>query len=459
MRVAMLVRNFPMVSETFVINQAVGLIDRGHEVDLYAIDPPVAASGAQPIVDRPALVDRLRRLPERHRSRSRDIRATLYDLLVAGAVHPRATAEALSRALRPVGRDDRRDSGIRQLLRRWTLPMIGRAPFDVIHCQFGTTAADGIRLRRYGSPGARLIVTFRGFDISQYVRELGEHIYDEVFDEADFILTNCDFFRRRLAGMGADESRLEVLRSGLDPSGYPFEARRPPLDGPIRIAMVGRLVEKKGTEYAIRAAARLIDRGRRVELRVIGDGPLRPALLRLIDDLGVASHVRLLGAGATPEIIAELRQAHLFIAPSVTAAQGDQDAPINVLKEAMATGLPVVSTRHGGIPELVDDGVSGLLAPERDDQALADRLDELIARPERWPAMGASGRATVERDYNLGRLNDRLVEIYQHAIDTPRSRPTPLPGARQDPALEALEHADGGRTPRGSLGKPESNLL
>jgi len=106
------------------------------------------------------------------------------------------------------------------------------------------------------------------------------------------------------------------------------------------------------------------------------------------------------------------------VAPSVTAADGNQDAPVNVLKEAMAMGLPVVSTLHGGIPELVEDSVSGFLVPERDADALAEKLGLLIEHSDRWTAMGKAGRTFVEAHYNMNMLNDELVELYQRLLRT-----------------------------------------
>ena len=125
------------------------------------------------------------------------------------------------------------------------------------------------------------------------------------------------------------------------------------------------------------------------------------------------SYIHLLGWKNEAEIIQILDQCHLFIAPSITASDGNQDAPINVLKEAMAMGLPVLSTNHGGIPELVEDGISGYLVPERDVDSLVDKLNALLAHPEQWPAMGQAGRAFVERRYDLNHLNDLLVQRYK----------------------------------------------
>lgn len=106
----------------------------------------------------------------------------------------------------------------------------------------------------------------------------------------------------------------------------------------------------------------------------------------------------------------------MLVAASVTAADGDEEGIPNVLKEAMAMGLPVVATRHAGIPELVEDGVSGWLVPERDEAALADALARLAAEPERWPAMGRAGRDKVEREYDIHRLNHRLAALLETLI-------------------------------------------
>ncbi len=179
-------------------------------------------------------------------------------------------------------------------------------------------------------------------------------------------MTNCDYFKRELIRIGCDPNRLAVVRSGLEPRDFTFSPPSPPADGKIRIATTGRLSEKKGIEYAIRAVAQLVPEYPNLTYQIIGDGPLKAELAQLIEKLGVKDSVQLLGWKTQPEIQEILANSHLFMAPSVTAADGDCDAPINVLKEAMVMGLPVISTYHGGIPELVRDGISGFLVPERD---------------------------------------------------------------------------------------------
>ena len=164
------------------------------------------------------------------------------------------------------------------------------------------------------------------------------------------------------------------------------------------------------------AVAKLLKQDIDLEYRIVGEGELRPHLEQLIRELGVGDRVHLLGVKHQSEIVEFLNQVHIFVAPSVTSRSGDQDAPINTLKEAMATGLPVVSTWHGGIPELVDDGVSGFLVPEKDPEAITDKLAYLIHHPELWPTMGLAGRKRVLADYEINRINDELVVLYENLL-------------------------------------------
>ena len=178
----------------------------------------------------------------------------------------------------------------------------------------------------------------------------------------------------------------------------------------------GRLVEKKGLEYSIRAIARIMQHHPNIRYTIIGDGPLKPDLQQLIEELALSQQVSLLGWRKQEEVIKILDRSQILVAPSVTAADGNQDAPVNTLKEAMAMGLPVIGTLHGGIPELIEDAVSGFLVPERNPEAISEKLSYLIEHPEIWVPMGQTGRAYVEKHYDMHKLNDELVDIYQQLL-------------------------------------------
>ncbi|MBF2013751.1 MAG: glycosyltransferase [Rivularia sp. T60_A2020_040] len=408
MRVAFIVSDFPILSETFIINQIVGLIERGHEVDIYA-DYKGDLNKVHPDVEKYALLKRTYYLPEISENFLARIFNGLFIFLKNILQNPFLTLRSLN--FFKYGK-----SAIYLYLLYSTIPNLSKT-YDIIHCQFGTLSFRGMAFRIMHSPDAKLITTFRGYDISSFVETKGRDIYSELFKSGDFFLANCDFFKPRVIALGCNPKNIVVHRSGLDCNKFPFAFRYPSADGKIRIATTGRLVEKKGIEYAIRAVAQLAKTHSNLEYNIIGDGELKFELQQLIDELNVGNIVNLVGWKNEQEIREILDISHLFIAPSVTAADGNQDAPINVLKEAMAMGLPVISTYHGGIPELVEDGVSGYLVPERDTDALAQKLGYLLEHPESWTEMGQAGRNYVEKHYDLHTLNDQLVKIYQQLLN------------------------------------------
>ena len=272
-------------------------------------------------------------------------------------------------------------------------------------------------LKKLNGSDTKLVIAFRGRDISAHIQSYGPQVYGKLFAAGDAFLPNCDFFRERLLELGCPAHQISVVRSGVDPQSFPYQPAPYEAGDTVRLLSVGRLVEKKGMEYSLRAVGDLIREGQPVAYTIVGDGPLRESLEGIVHDLGIAHAVHFAGAMTRTDVATRLQQSHLFLATSVTASDGDQDGPVNVLKEAMLTGLPVVASRHGGITELVEDGVSGYLVPERDCHAIAERLRILLADPERWEAMGQSGRAFVIDLFAIGPLSDRLESLYYEMLN------------------------------------------
>jgi colanic acid/amylovoran biosynthesis glycosyltransferase len=154
-----------------------------------------------------------------------------------------------------------------------------------------------------------------------------------------------------------------------------------------------------------------------IEYKIAGDGHLKNALQKLIEDLKVSNNVKLLGWQRQDQVIELLRESDILLAPSVTSQNGDREGIPVAIVEALAGGLPVLSTLHSGISEAVQNGESGFLVPERDADALAEKLEYLIEHSELWPEMGRKGRSYVEEHYDIEKLNDRLVEIYQRLLE------------------------------------------
>lgn len=411
MKIAVIVEKFPVISETFITNQIAGLIRCGYVVDIYA-ELPGDFSRVHPDVDELQLLKNAYFQPALPANYLVRFTKALKLLIRNFFKNPKAIFRSLN-----VFRYGKQALSLRLFYLVMTY-LQNRSKncqweYDIIHCQFGMLGLQGILLRDMGVVRGNIITSLRGFDISWYVQEYGDDVYRELFKKGNFFLANCEFFRQKAIKIGCSPEKIIVHHSGIDCDRFLFQVRQMPVDNIIKIVTIGRLIEKKGIEYAIRAVAQVVENYPKIEYSIIGDGWLKQELQQLIISLHLENKIKLLGWKTQPEIVKILEQSHIFIAPSVTAKDGNQDAPVNTLKEAMAMGLPVIATFHGGIPELVQDGVSGFLVPERDGNAIAVQIQYLIDHPEIWSDMGKAGRDYVQTHFDTNKLNDELVEIYQ----------------------------------------------
>jgi colanic acid/amylovoran biosynthesis glycosyltransferase len=234
--------------------------------------------------------------------------------------------------------------------------------------------------------------------------------------EAAFVVTISADNRSVIeASAGAVGSgKVEVIHCGIDPAAFrPLEGTA---DGPLRIVAVGTLHEVKGQIHLIEACRLLAERGVAFTCRFIGDGPDRSALEARVAEAGLDDRVTFAGRMTSDAVAAELAASDVLAAPSVPTRGGKREGIPVVLMEAMASGLPVVASRLSGIPELVTDGVDGLLVPPGDDGALADALARLAGDPAERERLGAAGRATVMRDFDVDRNAAMLATRIRDAL-------------------------------------------
>lgn len=425
MRIALFVTTFPNVSETFILHQMTGLLDRAHELDIWAARP-----GSETTLH--ADVERYHLL-----------RHTFYWGIDARDTSGPRVARALWATPAAFWRLCRRPAGLARALNVWrryrrsasptlffgasSLLRHGAPRYDIIHCHYGSNGTLAVLLRELGVITGKVITSFHGYDISGYVQSHGRDIYDPLFALGDIFLPVSERWRAELISLGCQPDRITLHRMGVDLSKFAFMPRDPRRHGGIRLLTVARLVEKKGLPYALRAVARLIDDWPQITYRIVGDGPLRSELLALIGELGISRHVSLLGAQSHEAVAAIMRDADLFLLPSVVSAEGDQEGIPVSLMEAMAAGLPVLTTRHSGIPELVQDGVSGFLVPEGDVDALTERLQYLLEHPGVWAEMGRAGHTFVREHHEISKTTDELVGIYSRLAGTSRARSDSVP--------------------------------
>ncbi len=293
------------------------------------------------------------------------------------------------------------------------IPFLGKY-YDIIHCHFGPNGNFGIMLNSVEIKG-KIIVTFHGYDLTTILDREGYDVYNELFLKADILMPISNHWKIKLLELGCSSNKIVVHHMGVNTDLFAAQLRNKNDISKINILSVGRLVEKKGFEFGIRAVAILLKKHPQLPIRysIVGEGELRNHLEKVIENLGVSNKVKCLGPITQNEVKKLMMDAHLFILPSITAENGDQEGIPVVLMEAMAAEMPVISTFHTGIPELIQNGQSGFLVPERDIDALAHRLKDLIDHPELWPEMGSIGRKYIEAHYDIKKLNKKLVKIYE----------------------------------------------
>lgn len=232
-------------------------------------------------------------------------------------------------------------------------------------------------------------------------------------EDCKIFLCVSDFMRNQALKAGFPETKLRKHFIGVDTKA--FQPAGGQGDQPS-LLHVARLVEKKGTSYLIRAFVELVKRLPEARLNILGGGPLLESLQRLAAEVGVADRVTFLGVQPHGEVRRQLMASSALVLPSVTAANGDAEGLGMVLLEAAAMGVPAVGTRHGGIPEAVRDGQTGILVPERDVPALADAMTTLLRDQGLRQRMGIQARQMVEQEFDIVRQSHALLDIYRAAL-------------------------------------------
>ncbi len=407
MRIAFLLPEFPRLNQPYILSQLDGLLARGHEIVIHA---PRADESVLDAVTLKLHGERWREQPRVPADRGRRTRSGLTLVAKHLPRHPWTVAGTLNPAR--LGRYALSFAALHA-----ATTFLERPAYDVAHCHFGPSGVFGAMMQELGLLRCPLLVTFYGHDVTRYPLERGAGVYDRLFRRASRVLALDPLMKKRLEGLGAPPDRVVVHPLGVDARRF-----RPAVggrhSGPLRLLSVGRLVEKKGFADGIRAVAHLRASGVDLRYRIAGDGPLGPELRELAAALGVADRVEFLGQvahAAMPDLLAE---ANMVIVPSVRAADGDEEGTPTVIIEAMACGVPVVATRHAGVPFLVEDGVTGWLVDEHDPVALAERVRDL-SDPARAATFGAAGLRSFHARFDGNMLSERLESHYGTLLSEP----------------------------------------
>lgn len=407
MKIAFLVGGFPNFSETFILNQIIWLMDKGHDVHIFAHKPK-----------------RITKTHDEYKNYNLSCKTYYYPLMPRNYVfraikmfYILATKALQKRGLilktlrfKKYGRFSR---SLRLFYMAIPFLRIQDTQYDVIHCHHGNSGMVSVLLREIGAISGPILTTFHGFDINVIPQQFGLNIYDFLFAAGDLFTVNSDFTSRKVKQLGCPQRKIRKLPVGINLSDYSFHQKRQNNSDPIRILTVGRLVEKKGIEFALKAISKVIVNYPNILYRIVGDGELKNPLLQLANDLNILNNVHFLGWKTQTEIKDIYNDSDIFMLVSVTAQNGDQEGQGLVLQEAQAIGLPVIATHHNGFPESVLDGESAYLVPEKDVDSIVLCLEKLLSSPEKWTKMGIAGRQFVEANFDHNMLNTKLLSFYK----------------------------------------------
>jgi len=294
--------------------------------------------------------------------------------------------------------------------------VLSRRHADLLHVYFGHT---GVHLlpfvRNWPKPA---LVSFHGMDIMLRDEEPGyNNRLRELLERLPLVLARSESLAARLVELGCEATKIRINRTGVPMEGFPYFAHSLPAGGGWRMIQASRFIEKKGLDTTLIAIADFRKKYPNAELVLAGEGPLENRLKEIAQRLGIAQAVCYPGFLGQHELAAAYRSAHLFLHPSQTTRSGDQEGVPNSMLEAMASGLPVVATQHGGIPEAVQSGRDGLLVPERDSRALAAALLEIADNPGIYQTFSRNAAESVREKFEQTRSIAKLEGFYRELIN------------------------------------------
>lgn len=379
-RIGYVVKVYPRFSETFIVNEVLAHERAGAELEIFSLRPPVSGRFHE-------LLGRVRASTTYIPAGGLKADGLWHDLHEAGREVPHLWEVAVE-----ASNDDARDVHQAALLAREAL----RRRVTHLHAHFASVSATVARLAARMA-GLTYSVTAHAKDI--FHEEVNEDHLRRKLADAAAVITVSDFnvtYLRRLCPEAGE--RVHRVYNGLDLERFPWSD---PRERPPRIVAVGRLVEKKGFADLVEACAILARRGVPFECEIVGDGPEEPDLRARIARHGLEERVRLLGPRTQVEVLRIVASSAAFAAPCVIGADGNRDGLPTVLLEAMALGAPCVSTDVTGIPEVLHDGATGLMAPQHDPGRLADALRRLLADGALRSRLARAARSLIVEEFDV----------------------------------------------------------
>lgn len=390
---------FPKLSETFVLNEIIELIDRGLDIQILSLHNPYDKSVNEGVLNYDLL------------------NKTTYFCQPSPAVFKHLFSPLLYvyivKTLKNIS-----------INRHW--PSIIPCAYyfavyrkiDLVHAHFANNAAVKAMViaKILKKPFTFTAHAYEIFRSSSYSQERLKMLVEN----SNMVITPSEYNKSYIAKeTGCEKEKIKVVRATICHEKFKrvFNYK----EEKIKIIAVGRLVEKKGLEYLIKAMNIVVKRNPRVFLNIIGTGELEKNLMDLSNTLGLTNNVTFLGAQPNEKCIEELSLCTMAVLPCIVAEDGDMDVCPLALQEAMAMEVPVISTTVGSIPELINNGINGILVPERDENSLAEAIIRLIENPSARKEMRKKGRKKIFDEFNIKLQVDKLLSIWNHLINKEKS--------------------------------------
>lgn len=292
--------------------------------------------------------------------------------------------------------------------------------FDIVYVQFGYHGQQVINQAKKQSFKGPIVVCFRGNDLSGYLQK-DPHRYDQLFKDADLFLPVCDFFGQRLVQLGCDPAKIVTHHSAINTDFFLFKKRSINSKKKLNLISVCRLVEKKGVVFGIKAVHILKKKYPHIKYTIVGDADTiskayKEYLFQLVKELGLEQNVLFYGWATHEELMPLLEKADIFLLPSITAADGDEEGIPNAAKEAMAVGLPVIITDHAGNSELVEHEKTGLLVNQKDELEIVKAVYWYIKHPEKIHEITKRARQKIENEFAIDTTVKKLETMFEQLI-------------------------------------------
>ena len=414
MKILFVVQHFPCLSETFILNQITGLIDAGHDIRIYALGKPDSPVMHEDII-KYNLIEKtyypIIEIPFSKKKKCLDLIHFFPKLIKRFGLNAFSVFNS-----KKYGESAKNGnlfySSLFFLKTNWT-PAIAVTHFGCL----GLYPACWKEMKALNVP---FVTFFHAHEISPYSIEKTSKMYKVLFDQNDLLFPISNFWKNKLEKCGADPSRVIVHRMGIDINKFSYISPRK-INQKLNIISVGRLTGQKGYEYAFKGVAEFRKNNNLdISYHIIGTGTYEKELKKMVIDLGIDDIVNFMGPQPIEIVEKELAKADAFLLPSVCDKYGLMEGIPVAIMESMAMGLPVISTFHSGIPEIIEDGVSGFLCREKNHDDITEKLNLLINNYSLVNDISLNARKKIESEYNIKSLNNKLIHLlkeeYQRTI-------------------------------------------